>query len=352
MRYKLLGNSGLRVSELCLGAMTFGEEWGFGADQDECRKVFDAFVERGGNFIDTANKYTEGTSERFVGEFIAAERERFVVATKYSLCMNPTDPNAGGNHRKNLVQSLEASLRRLNTDYIDLFWVHAPDGLTPLPEIMRALDDQVRAGKVLYVGISDAPAWWVARANTMAELRDWSPFVALQIKYSLLERTPERDLLPMARALDLAVTPWGALGGGMLAGKYLDADLELDTKGTVDTTRPDVAEQIDDTKLVAMREVAAVARELERSPSQVALNWVRQRAGHVIIPILGARTVVQIEDNLGCLDFTLSAEQLARLDASSPVELGFPHDFLGNENVRPYIFGEMEGLIDGHRSDW
>jgi len=300
MRYKLLGNSGLRVSELCLGTMTFGEEWDFGVDKAESQQVFDTFVDRGGNFLDSANKYTEGTSERFLGEFIAAERERYVVATKYTLAMNPADPNSSGNQRKNLVQALDASLRRLNSDYIDLYWVHAPDGLTPLPEIMRTLDDQVRAGKILYVGISDAPAWWVARANTMAELKDWTPFTALQIKYSLLERTPERDLLPMARALDLAITPWGALGGGMLSGKYLDA------AGEVDTKRPDIAKQLDDTKIATIRELVAVAKELDRSPSQVALNWARRRPGNVIIPIIGARTATQLQENLGCLDFELS----------------------------------------------
>jgi aryl-alcohol dehydrogenase-like predicted oxidoreductase len=323
--------------------MTFGKEWDFGSDKQECREIFDTFAEAGGNFIDTANKYTEGTSEKFVGEFIAAERERFVVGTKFTLAMNPTDPNAGGNHRKNLVQALEASLRRLNTEYIDLYWVHAPDGMTPLEEIMRALDDQVRLGKIFYVGISDAPAWWVARANTLAELRDWTPFVGLQIKYSLIERTPERELLPMAQALDLAVTPWGALGGGALSGKYLD------TEGEVDTKRPDVAGQIDQNKLIAMREVTAVAKETGATPSQVALSWVRQQPGPVFIPILGVRTLTQLQDNLGCLNLPLTREQLDRLSAASPVELGFPHEFLQNA-ARPYIFGETESLTDNHHS--
>src|SRR3989304_5844190 len=196
MRYKLLGRSGLRVSDLCLGAMTFGDEWGWGASKEESRRMFEVFAEAGGNFIDTANYYTNGTGERFVGEFVASERERFVIATKYTLNMRPDDPNGGGNHRKNLVQSLEASLARLRTDYIDLYWV--------------------RAGKALYVGISDPPAWVVARANTFADWKGWTPFVGLQIPYSLIERTPERDLLPMAEALDLAVPPWGTLGGGVL----------------------------------------------------------------------------------------------------------------------------------------
>ena len=190
MRYKLLGKTGLRVSELCLGTMTFGEEWGWGASKEESRRIFDAFADAGGNFVDTANLYTGGTSEKFVGDFLKGRRERFVLATKYTLNMAPDDPNGGGNHRKNLVQSLDASLKRLNTDYIDLYWVHAWDGMTPLEETMRALDDVVRAGKVLYVGISDAPAWVVSRANTLAELKDWSPFAALQIQYNLADRTP------------------------------------------------------------------------------------------------------------------------------------------------------------------
>jgi aryl-alcohol dehydrogenase-like predicted oxidoreductase len=356
VRYKLLGKSGLRVSELCLGTMTFGQEWGFGEGKDESCKVFELFAEAGGNFIDTANKYTEGTSEKFVGEFVAADRERFVIATKYSLCMNPTDPNAGGNHRKNLVQSLEASLRRLKTSYIDLLWVHAWDGMTPVEEIMRALDDQIRAGKVLYVGISDTPAWRVAQANTMATLRGWTPFVGLQIKYNLAERSAERDLLPMAQALDLAVTPWGVLGGGMLTGKYLDAKgqaIPVDKTGAagdIDTKREDIAQQLDDRKVTAAREVVAIAQEIGQTPSQVALNWLRQQRQALIIPILGARTQAQLADNLGCLDFQLTQEQLDRLTAASPLELGFPHDFLGSETVRPYIFGEMEAHIDNHHS--
>jgi aryl-alcohol dehydrogenase-like predicted oxidoreductase len=220
MRYKLLGKSGLRVSELCLGTMTFGEVWGWGASQSESHKIFDGFVEAGGNFLDTANNYTDGTSERYVGECIASDREHFVVATKYTLSMRKDDPNASGNQRKNMVQALEASLKRLNTNYIDLYWVHAWDFLTPVEEVMRGLDDLVRAGKVLYVGISDTPAWVVAQANTLAVWRGWTPFVGVQIEYSLLQREPERDLLPMAQAFDLAVLAWSPLAGGLLSGKY------------------------------------------------------------------------------------------------------------------------------------
>ena len=220
MRYKLLGRSGLRVSEMALGTMTFGEEWGWGASKEESRKVFDAYAAAGGNFIDTANNYTGGTSERFVGEFIAAEREHFVLATKYTLNMRNGDPNFSGNHRKNMLQALEASLRRLNTEYIDLYWLHAWDFMTPVEEVMRAFDDMVRQGKVLYIGISDTPAWVVSMANTLADLRGWTRFTGLQIRYNLTDRAAERDLLPMARALDIAVTPWSILGAGVLTGKY------------------------------------------------------------------------------------------------------------------------------------
>src|ERR1700742_748733 len=220
MRYKLLGKSGLRVSELCLGTMTFGEDWGWGSSKEESRKVYDAFREAGGNFIDTANLYTNGTSESFLGKFMEGHRQSVVLATKYTNAFPGTDPNAAGNHRKNMMQSVEASLKRLRTDYIDLYWVHIWDQITPVEEVMRGLDDLVRSGKVVYVGISDAPAWWIAQANTLAHLRGWSPFIGLQIEYSLIERTVERELIPMAKALNIGVTAWSPLKGGVLTGKY------------------------------------------------------------------------------------------------------------------------------------
>src|SRR6266849_6128795 len=219
MKYPLFGNSGLRVSEASLGTMTFGEDWGWGAAKDESRKIYEAYREAGGNFIDTANMYTNGSSENLVGEFIHDHRQSVVLATKYTNAMAGNDPNAAGNHRKSMVQALEASLRRLKTDYIDLYWLHIWDQMM-VEEVMRAFDDFVRAGKVLYIGISDAPAWWVARANTLAELRGWTQFVGLQIEYNLIERTPERELLPMAGALGLTITPWSPLASGWLTGKY------------------------------------------------------------------------------------------------------------------------------------
>ncbi len=220
MQYRLLGRSGLRVSELCLGTMTFGEDWGWGANQKESREIFDLYAQAGGNFIDTADGYTNGTSEKLVGEFVRAERDRWVVATKYSFNSRPGDPNGGGNHRKHMVEALEGSLKRLGIDYVDLYIVHAWDELTPIEEVMRGLDDLVRAGKILYVGVSNLPAWLIASANVMAELRGWTPFINLQLEYSLIERTPERELLPMARTHDIGVTAWSPLASGILSGKY------------------------------------------------------------------------------------------------------------------------------------
>ena len=340
MRYKLLGRSGLRVSELGLGTMTFGEEWGWGASREESKEVFDAYVQAGGNFIDTANRYTEGTSERYVGEFISADREHFVLATKYTLFNREGDPNAAGNHRKNLVQSLEASLKRLGTEYLDLLWVHAWDFLTPVDEVMRALDDLVRQGKVLYVGISDTPAWIVSQANTLADLRGWSPFVALQIEYSLVARTPERDLLPMARALDLAVTPWGILGSGVLTGKY--------NRGDASEGRAREGRGQDPEMLRIAEEVSAVAREVGCTSTQVAVAWIRGQPG-VMIPLLGARTGDQLRDNLGALEVKLDEEHLTRLDEATRVDLGFPHEFLAQDHIRNVVYGGTWDSIDDHR---
>jgi aryl-alcohol dehydrogenase-like predicted oxidoreductase len=339
MRYKLLGRSGLRVSELALGTMTFGEEWGWGASKADSQKVFDAYTEAGGNFVDTANRYTEGTSEKFVGEFIHGDREHFVLATKYTLKMRQDDPNFSGNHRKNMMQSVRASLKRLNTDYLDLLWVHAWDFMTPVEEVMRGLDDLVRQGQVLYVGVSDTPAWVVSIANTLADLRGWTRFVGLQIQYSLVERTPERDLLPMARALDMAVTPWGILGTGVLSGKYNESQ---EVEGRAGRWG------IDERRLEIARSVAELAQDIGCTPSQVAIAWLRQQPG-VIIPLLGARTESQLKDNLGALNVALTPDQLARLDAVSKIDLGFPHDFLASDGIRDIVYGGTYHQIDNHR---
>ncbi|TAL37743.1 MAG: aldo/keto reductase [Spirochaetes bacterium] len=347
MKYELLGNSGLRVSELCLGTMTFGSDWGWGAAREECKKMFDAFVKENGNFIDTANHYTNGTSEKLVGEFIAGERAHFVIGTKYTLNGSPADPNGGGNHRKSMVQSLDASLKRLNTDYIDIYWVHAYDGLTPVEEVMRALDDQVRAGKILYAGISDAPAWLIAQANTIASLRGWSPFIAIQVQYNLVERTPERDLLPMARALGIGITSWSPLAMGVLTGKYNRNDGAPRRFSKSDAM---AAVYVNERNLAIAKGVADIASEAGRTPSHVAINWIRQKNAYgVPLPIIAGRTEAQLKDNMACLDFTLTPAQMDRLDALSAITLGFPHDFLGSPGVRELIHGKTEPLINPRR---
>jgi aryl-alcohol dehydrogenase-like predicted oxidoreductase len=342
MRYRLLGNSGLRVSEAALGTMTFGDDWGWGAAKDESRKVYDAFREAGGNFIDTANFYTNGTSELFLGEFMKDHRQSVVLATKYTNAVAGTDPNAAGNHRKSMVQALEASLKRLKTDYIDLYWVHIWDQITPVEEVMRGLDDLVRQGKVLYVGISDAPAWWIAQANTLAHLRGWSPFVGLQIEYSLIERTVERELIPMAKALNLGLTAWSPLSRGVLTGKYHGHGSSEPGRMSSDTMKELMPEQQRTDRIVAA--VKSVSDETGRSMAQVALAWLRYRPIPVI-PIIGARKLSQLQDNLASFDLTLSADQLKTLAAASRIELGFPYDIYAKEMVRTILYGGLRDRI-------
>jgi aryl-alcohol dehydrogenase-like predicted oxidoreductase len=320
--------------------MTFGEDWGWGGSAEASREMLDVFGAAGGNFIDTANLYTNGSSEKIVGELIKSDRDHWVLATKYSLNMGQ-HVNASGNHRKNMIQSVEASLRRLNTDRIDLYWLHVWDFTTPVEEIMRGFDDLVRAGKILYAGVSDAPAWRVSQAQTLANLRGWTPFVGLQIEYSLVERTPERDLLPMAQAMGLGVTPWSPLGQGVLSGKYNQPGAAEGARLRQEGAMP----YLTDRNLSIAAEVGAVAKELERSPSQVALRWLLQRPVPCI-PIIGGRKRSQIEDNLRCVDFTLSEGHLKRLDEASRIELGFPHDFLKGPTVREFAFGGWLGKID------
>jgi aryl-alcohol dehydrogenase-like predicted oxidoreductase len=342
MKYRLLGNSGLRVSEFALGTMTFGEDWGWGAPKDEAQKVYNAFREAGGNFIDTANVYTNGTSESLLGEFIKGHRASIVLATKYTNAAPGTDPNAGGNHRKNMMQSIEASLKRLQTDYIDLYWVHIWDRITPVEEIMRGLDDLVRQGKVLYVGISDAPAWWIAQANTLASLRGWSPFVGLQIEYSLVERTVERELIPMAKALNLGVTAWSPLSGGVLTGKYHGHGSSQSGRMSSDMMKEFMPDEQRTARII--KAAKTVTDQAERSMAQVALAWLRSRPVPVI-PIIGARKLSQLQDNLASIDLSLSAEQLQTLDEASRIELGFPHHFYAKEMVRSLIYGGMADQI-------
>jgi aryl-alcohol dehydrogenase-like predicted oxidoreductase len=340
MRYKLLGPSGLRVSELCLGTMSFGDAWGFGADEKEAHRILSAFADAGGNFIDTANKYHEGQSEEFVGSFLGPGRDRFVVATKYTLAMDPGDPNAAGNSRKNLRRSVEASLRRLRTDYLDLLWVHAWDFTTPVEEVLRGLDDLVGAGKVNHVALSDAPAWVASQANALAALRGWSPLVALQVEYSLVERTADRELLPMAEAFGLSVCAWAPMGAGILTGKYTrGAAVPTDSRRAA----ANQARLTERNRRIA-REVDQVADQLGASSAQVALAWVRQRDRR-IIPITGIRTLEQLEDVLGCLDVQLPAEHLARLSDVSRIELGFPYELLMGPQGQD-VYGDLEPRIE------
>ena len=332
MRYTLLGGSGLRVSELALGTMTFGTDWGWGASESESAKQFEVFAEAGGTLIDTANKYTDGSAESILGELLAADRDHFVVGTKYSLNTRDGDLNAGGNHRKSLVHALEGSLRRLRTDHVDVLWLHAWDYLTPPDEVMRALDDQVRLGKVLYLGVSDTPAWVVAQMQTLAAERGLTPFSGLQIEYSLVQREVERELIPMARGLGLGVLAWGPLGAGVLSGKYARSAGQGNHRRLRD---------VDPGRLAIARAVADVADELGLRSSVVALAWLRARGG--VIPILGARTAQQLADNLACLEVALPADALARLGEASHVARGFPHDFLAGAD---YTLGGMSANLD------
>jgi aryl-alcohol dehydrogenase-like predicted oxidoreductase len=344
MKYRLLGRSGLRVSEVCLGALTFGElpflGRPFGISAQDSEAIFRIYADRGGNFIDTADIYGAGLSESYVGNLVASDRDHFVVATKYGITMKPGDPNFSGSHRKNMVRAVEESLRRLRTDRIDLYWLHFWDSLTPVEELMRGLDDLVRAGKVLYVGVSDAPAWRVSQANMLAELRGWTPFVGLQVEYSLIERSPERDLLPMAAACGMSVTAWSPLGGSVLTGKYCQE------VGKVDSHRTESNKafgKLTERNLSIAQGLKAVAAKLGRSPAQVALAWLRQRTPPVIA-ILGARTVGQLEDNLGSLTLELPVEAAAELDRLSAIALGFPHEFLANN--ADWFYGGTKAQMD------
>jgi len=343
MNYKLFGKSGLRVSEICLGTMTFGEEWGYGANKEESRNMFNVFLDAGGNFIDTANRYTEGTSEKLLGEFIkeSGRREELVVATKYSLVTKIGRINDSGNHRKNLVQTLEGSLKRLNLEYVDILYVHAWDFTTPVEEVLRPLDDMVRTGKVLHIAISDTPAWIISRSDAIAELRGWTAFAGMQVEYSLITRDAERELLPMARELGIAVTAWAPLAGGALTGKYL-------SKNDSPKRLKEGSRRVNEKSLAIAAEVVKIAEELNCSPGNVALRWVMQQKG-VIIPVVGARNSTQLKDNLKSLDVKISPEQLNRLNEVSKIELGFPHDFLMTDGVKQVSFGGFIDKIQNHR---
>jgi aryl-alcohol dehydrogenase-like predicted oxidoreductase len=342
MRYRLHGKSGLRVSELCLGAMTFGSDWGWGADDTDSRAMFDAFAEAGGNFIDTAHVYTEGASERLVGEFIKPDRDHFVVATKYTPHTG-TDLSKSGNSRKNMMRCVEESLRRLGTDHIDLYLLHFWDGTTPIDEIMRGLDDLVSAGKILYLAVSDVPAWRIAQANTIAELRGWSAFIGMQVEYSLTERTAERELIPMAEELDLGVTAWSPLAQGVLSGKF--------NSGTPNAATRQQRDQIPPRSLEIAQLVTDIAQKIGRSPAQVALAALMQlRPEAGVIPIIAGRTPAQLKDNLGCIELALDPADLQALDEKTAVDPGFPYNMISAGFAKDMAFGRGNAsLIDNHR---
>jgi aryl-alcohol dehydrogenase-like predicted oxidoreductase len=336
-----LGRSGLRVSPLCLGTMTFGEEFGMGCDAATAFSILDKYIGRGGNFIDTANIYNAGRSEQILGEYLAREparRQRLVIATKFGGSLYAADPNSGGANRKGILFACEKSLRRLGTDYIDLYWQHWADRFTPVDETMRALDDLVRSGKVRYVGFSDTPAWRVAQSQMIALLRGWTSLVALQIEYSLLERTVEGELVPMANELGLGITPWSPLRGGFLSGKYSRSRTDADSPGRAGAIKRNLNEAAFRVLDVLM-EVAADART---TPARCALAWLRSRPG-VASPIVGARTLAQLDDNLASLAVTLETAQLAALDAVSQPKLNFPADFLRNAEASSYGGSTING---------
>jgi len=330
MKYHLLGRTGLKVSELCLGTMGFGTESGWGAEKAVSFSIMEAFANAGGNFLDTANIYKLGTSEKIIGEFInPRDRDFFAIATKYSLRDNNTNPNASGNNRKNMMRSVEQSLQRLQTGFIDILYLHIWDDLTPIDEVLRGIDDLVRQGKVNYAAISDTPAWIVSKGNTLAELKGWTQFAALQVEYSLLQRTPERDLIPMANHFGMTVTPWAPLAGGALTGKYL--------KGGQGRIKPE-SNRRDENSTRITREVMAVADRLGVEPGNVALQWTRQQ-GFNCIPIVGATKLEQLHENLKIIDLVLPQEDVDRLNEASAIELGFPGKFFREEGVRLNNYG-------------
>jgi aryl-alcohol dehydrogenase-like predicted oxidoreductase len=335
MPYQLFGCTGLRVSKFFLGAMTFGEHGGVGAPPEECRRMVDAYADAGGNVIDTAINYRGGASEEILGEVLNGRRDRFVLATKFTVSRDPSDANAAGSHRKNLRLSLETSLRRLKTDYLDIYWVHIHDRHTPMEETLRALDDAVRAGKVLYIGVSDTPAWLVARAQVLAEWRGWTAFAGLQVPYSLLQRDIERELLPMAEAFGLSVAAWSPLAGGILSGKF--------TIGNAPAGGTRVAAgSISEHDLDVARAVDAIAVEIGTTSAAVALAWTMSRSPS-IHPIIGARTLTQLNDNLGTVGLALPPEAVSRLEETAPFTVGFPNDFI--DSTRDWVFGPNDRYV-------
>lgn len=341
MRYRVFGRTGLRVSSLALGTGNFGKGWGYGSERQEAQEIYASYRDAGGNFIDTADQYQFGQAEQLVGELVASHRDDVVLATKFSLGDSADSGlQRTGNSRKAMVQSVEASLRRLRTDRIDLLWAHMPDGVTPVDELARGLDDLARAGKILYAGLSDFPAWRVATAATHAELRGWSPIAALQLEYSLVERAGERELLPMASAFELGVVAWSPLGGGLLTGKYRRGE-----SGRAQGLGAVIHGESDARKTATLDALLELSSRTDVPPGQLAIAWVLAKG---VLPIIGPRTPAQLADNLAAASVTLSSEALQQLDAASALPLGFPHDLTAAS--RPQLFGGKAELVDPPRA--
>lgn len=346
MRYSILGRSGLRVSQIALGTMTFGDGADWARPERDCRPIFDAYVEAGGNFIDTANMYTGGESEHMIGRFIASERERFVVATKYANATpGRTDPNEAGTHRKSIVQSIDKSLSRLGVDYIDLYYAHFWDFTAPVEEVMRAFDDLIRAGKILHVGLSDVPAWIVSRGQAFHDLRGLPPIACMQLEYSLVQRSIEREHLPLAAAHDIGVTAWSPLAGGILSGKYTNPRSALggDSARRLDSMQ---LQPLDARNLKIAETVDAIALNIGAAPSQVALAWVMSRG---VIPIVGATRPSQIQENLAACELQLPLDLLAALDKASEFDRGHPYSMLEWDLPMTLGYAGMRDKIDIRR---
>jgi len=337
MDYKLLGKTGIKVSELCLGTMTFGTDWNFGSDKEESQRVFDAFVNAGGNFFDTANIYTTGTSEKYLGEFMNSERDNLVIASKYSLTES-NKINLSGNSRKNMTQSVEGSLKRLGTDYIDLYYVHAWDFLVAPEELMRNLEYLLTTGKILSIGISDTPAFITSRCNTLAELRGWNQFAAYQVEYCLTERTADREIIPLCEHDDMLFCGFGPLAAGLLSGKYLEenSNPKRMTKG--------VSARLSERNLAMSAEIKALAKEIGHTPSQVAIRWAMQMVKKSS-PIFGARSLKQCEENLKVLGFSLTTEQMEKLNVISKIGPNNPNDFLKLPRLEEILYAGQKGKI-------
>ncbi len=342
MHYYTLGTTGLKVSQLALGTMTFGDDWGWGAEEGAARQLFDSYLEAGGNFIDTADLYTNGSSERMLGQFIkdSSTRDRIILTTKFSYNAESGNPNAGGNGRKNILRAVEGSLQRLSTDYIDVYMLHTWDQVTPAEEVMRTLDDLVRAGKVRHVALSDAPAWYVAQAQTLAKERHWEPVSTIQLEYSLVERNIEFEYTALAQNLGTSIMVWSPLASGLLSGKYKPSEQGGEGTGRLallaNSGNP-VFNKFTDRNWAIVTELERVAKELDRSMAQVAINWVAHQPA-VASVIMGATKLHQLQDNLGALDFEIPTELKQQLDQISRPEATFPYTFFGSS---------LQGMLNG-----